>query len=301
MSASSRKKKGTARFDSLLEGCERGSDDVPHWRSIKARGFSGAGKTHFGLTYFAHEVKSHGVKPEEALMCILDCDFEGQRELIVRDDIIPANLKSRILRKVCTEPEQVNDYARAFIYAMREHAEKYPDGVRVVLMENEGAFYLQCRDKYSLEVHGMSEGELLLDRQKEAISQGKKTLPTYEEGQMHAYKVINKMFSDPFYRLKLACNSVGFDFISTVLLREFTENYGTPQAKKEIRAQGRPDLTDPLFDWIIDFEVRQRTKSGDLQTQHLAVVRKSRECKPFRLRNPSQTRFWAAVAKSSGE
>ncbi len=299
MSASTRKKKGTARYDDLLAGCERGSDEIQHWRSIKARGFSGAGKTHFGLTYFAYRAKD--LDPKETLMCILDCDFEGQRELIVRDEIIPPNLRSRILRKVCTDPEQVNDYARAFIHAMREHAEKYPTGVRVMLLENEGAFYLQCRDKYSLEVHGLTEGELLLDRQKAAISQGKKTLPTYEEGQMHAYKVINKMFSDPFYRLKLACNSVGFDFISTVLLREYTENYGTPNAKKSVRAQGRPDLTDPLFDWIVDFEQRQRTKGGTLETQHIAVVRKSRECKPFRLQSPTQDRFWKAVEKSGAE
>lgn len=296
MSAATRKKKGTARYDHLLAGVERGSDDIQHWRSIKARGFSGAGKTHFGLTYFAHQAK--GKDPESTLMCIIDCDFEGQRELITRDEIIPPNLRSRIMRKVCTDPEEVNDYARAFIHAMREHANEYPNGTRVMLLENEGAFYLQCRDKYSLEVHGLTEGELLLDRQKAAISQGKKTLPTYEEGQMHAYKVINKMFSDPFYRLKLACNSVGFDFISTVLLREYIENYGTPQAKKEVRAQGRPDLTDPLFDWIVDFEQRQRTKGGTLETKHIAVVRKSRECKPFRLQDPTQARFWKAVDKS---
>lgn len=293
VSASSKKKKGTAKYDALLANVELGSDMKRAWRSIKARGFSGAGKTHFGLTYFAH--RSKDLDPEACLMCIIDCDFEGQRELIVRDEIIPPELRSRIMRRVCTDPEDVNDYARAFIYAMKEHAKEYPDGIRVILMENEGSFYLQCRDKYSLEVHGMSEGELLLDRQKAAVSQGKKTLPTFEEGQMHAYKVINKMFSDPFYRLKLACNSVGFDFISTVLLREFTENYGTPQAKKEVKAQGRPDLTDPLFDWIVDFEVRQRTKGGDLQTQHIAVVRKSRECKPFRLSQPTQERFWKAV------
>jgi len=295
MSASRKKKKGTARYDDLLAGCERGSDMQKRVRSIKARGFSGSGKTHFGLTYFAHMAEDKD--PAESLMCIIDCDFEGQRELITRDNICPPSLRPRILRKVCTSPEEVNDYARAFIHAMREHAEQYPDGNRVILMENEGAFYLQCRDKYSLDVHGMTEGELLLDRQREAVASGKKTLPTYEEGQMHAYKVINKMFSDPFYRLKLACNDIGFDFISTVLLREYTENYGTPQAKKEVKAQGRPDLTDPLFDWIVDFEVRQRTKGGNLDTQHLAVVRKSRECKPFRLQDPSQERFWKAVER----
>jgi len=296
MSASNRKKKGTAKYDALLAQCEIGSEMLSINRSIKSRGFSGAGKTHFGLTYFAHQGKD--LPPEASLLCIIDCDFEGQRELIMRDEIIPQRLKSSIMRKVCTDPEDVNNFARAFIHKMKLHAQEYPDGNRVILLENEGSFYLQCRDKYSLEVHGMTEGDLLLDRQKQAVSQGKKTLPTYEEGQMHAYKVINKMFSDPFYRLKLACNDVGFDFISTVLLREYTENYGTPQARKDVKAQGRPDLTDPLFDWIIDHEVRQRTQKGVLDTQHIVVVRKSRECSPFRLSKPSQERFWAAVSKS---
>ena len=142
-------------------------------RHIKLQGFSGAGKSTWGLTFFSHHAAD--VAPEAALMCIIDCDLEGQADLVARDDIVPPNLRSRILRKVCRTPDEVNDISLAFIDLMRQHQEEHPDGVRVMVMENEGAYYLSCREHYAVSVHGKSEGELLLSRQQEAISQGKKT------------------------------------------------------------------------------------------------------------------------------
>tara|TARA_R110000824_G_scaffold38186_2_gene116953 strand:- start:1398 stop:1907 length:510 start_codon:yes stop_codon:yes gene_type:complete len=164
-----------------------------------------------------------------------------------------------------------------------------------MIFENEGAYYLACRDHYSLEVHGKNEAELLLQRQQQAISEGKKTLPTFQEGQMHSYKVINKIFFQPFQRLKIAGELYGFHFISTVLLRTYTENFGTANENRVVSAAGRPDQTDPIFDWILEFSQQQRTKGAELKTRHIVTVKKSRQCKPFRLANPSQEKFWKAV------
>ena len=174
-------------------------------RHMKVQGFSGSGKSTFALTFFAHHASKVG--PKASLMCIIDCDLEGQADLVARDEIVPADIRPRILRKVCRTPDEVGDMSLAFIDLMRQHKEEYPDGVRVMVMENEGAFYLSCREHYSSSVHGMTEGELLLSRQQEAISQGKKTLPAYSEGQMHAYKVINKIFYSPYERLKIGGQS----------------------------------------------------------------------------------------------
>ena len=40
-----------------------------------------------GLTFFSHHAAD--VAPEAALMCIIDCDLEGQADLVARDDIVP--------------------------------------------------------------------------------------------------------------------------------------------------------------------------------------------------------------------
>lgn len=298
MAKNGNSKKKADRYAALIASCDTGDSMVTQrTRHMKIQGFSGSGKSTFALQFFSHHAK--GLKPEEALMCIIDCDLEGQADLVARDDIVTESLRPRILRKVCRTPDEVNDISMAFIDLMRQHKEEHPNGVRVMVMENEGAFYLSCREHYATSVHGMSEGELLLSRQQEAISQGKKTLPAYAEGQMHAYKVINKLFYSPYERLKIAGEMYQFHFLATVLLKTKTENYGTPNENRVVLAAGRPDITDPLFDWIVEMTQQQRTKGGEIESRHFASIKKSRACKPFRIENPTQERFWMAVDKAT--
>ena len=196
---------------------------------MKLQGFSGSGKTNFYLTMFND--MAAGKKPDEVLLCIIDCDLEGQADLIARDSIVDPAIRKRILRKVCTKPDEVNEMVLAFIDLMRQHQEQHPAGVRMIVLENEGAYYLGCRNHYAESVHGMSEAELL-SRQQQALREGKKTLPTFEEGQMHSYKVINKLFVQPFERLKMGAELYGAHFISTTLLKSRTEGFGTPTPLK---------------------------------------------------------------------
>ena len=298
MATARNSKKKAENYAALIASCDTGSDMVKNrTRHMKIQGFSGSGKSTYALQFFSHHAK--GMAPEAALMCIVDCDLEGQADLVARDEIVTENLRPRILRKVCRTPDEVNDISMAFIDLMGKHKEEHPDGVRVMVMENEGAFYLSCREHYSTSVHGMTEGDLLLSRQQEAISPGKKTLPAYAGGQMHAYKVINKLFYSPYERLKIGGEIYGYHFLSTVLLKTKTENYGTPNENRVILAAGRPDMTDPLFDWIIEMTQQQRTKGGEIEARHYVSIKKSRACKPFRLENPTQERFWKAVDKAS--
>jgi len=286
-------------YSAIIDSCETGTDMVNsrERRHIKLQGFPGGGKTHFAITYFAHLCK--GRKPEEVLFTIIDCDLEGQRDLVKREEILPKEFRSRLYRKVARDPEEVNDIALAFIDLHRQHHEKFPDGVRAMLMENEGAYYMSCRDHYSVTVHGKTEADLLLARQSQAVSEGKKTLPVFAEGQMHSYKVINKMFSQPYERLKVGAEIYDYHFLSTVLMRSYTENFGTANENRVVASAGRSDITDPLFDWIIELTQQQRTVKGELRTRHIAEIRKSRSCKPFRIENPTQPKFWDAVAKQA--
>lgn len=290
-------KKKTDKYAELIASCDTGEDMIKKRpRHMKLQGFSGSGKSTFALSFFNHHASE--VKPEQALMCIIDCDLEGQADLVARDEIVSPSLRPRILRKVCRTPDEVNDMVLAFIDLMKQHHEEHPDGVRVICLENEGAFYMGCREHYAQSVHGMSEADLLLYRQQEARSQGKKTLPTFEEGQMHAYKVINKLFYTPYERLKIGGEIFNYHFLSTVLLKTKTDNYGTPNETRVVLASGRPDMTDPLFDWIVELTQQQRTKGGEVESRHFAHIKKARACKPFRVENPTQDRFWRAVEKA---
>ena len=284
-----------SKVDELLADCQTGDQmSQRRWRHMKLQGFPSAGKSHFALQFWAHEAMKG--KPEEALLTVIDFDYEGQAELVARDDIVPEQLRSRIMRKVVRNVQEVDLYVQAFIRAHSRHAEEHPDSTaRMLMFENEGAFYLAVRDFYSIEVHGQTEADLMLSRQQEAISNDKKTLPTFKEGQMHAYKVINKKFSDPFQRCKVAGEAIGFHFVSTVLLKNQTKGYGTAQETAIVVADGRPNITDPLFDWILEFEQQQKMNGGELMTRHTLTVRKSRSCTPFRLVNPSQDSFWTTV------
>lgn len=294
-------KKKKTDYSALIATADTGTSmaESKPLRHMKLQAFPGGGKSHFSLSFFDHEMKTAGLKPEEGLMTIIDCDLEGQRDLVARDDILSPELRPRLYRKVCRTPEEVNQMVLAFIDLHRQHAEEHPDGVRVMCMENEGAYYLACRDYYSLEVHGKSEAEQLLSRQAQAISEGKKTLPMFAEGQMHSYKVINKMFFQPYERMKVGAEIYKYHFISTVLLKSYTEGYGTANENRVVAAAGRADLTDPLFDWIIELTQQQRTVKGELKTRHVSEIRKSRTCKPFRIENPTQEKFWNAVKKQS--
>jgi len=288
-------------YSALIESADTGTQMVASkpLRHMKLQGFPGGGKSHFALAFFTHEYKISDLKPEECLMTVIDCDLEGQRDLVARDDILDPELRSRLYRKITRTPEDVNDMCLAFIDLHRQHAEKYPDGLRVMVMENEGAYYLNCRDYYSMEVHGKTEADQLLTRQAQAISEGKKTLPMFAEGQMHSYKVINKMFFQPYERLKVGAEIYKYHFLSTVLMKQYTEGYGTANENKVVASAGRADLTDPLFDWIVELTQQQRTVKGELRTRHIAEIRKSRTCKPFRIENPTQESFWNAVKKQT--
>ena len=92
----------------------------------------------------------------------------------------------------------------------------------------------------------------------------------------------------------------GAHFIGTTLMKTRTEGFGTNDAKEITVSAGRPDITDPLFDWILEFSSQQRIKAGELQVRHMVQVKKSRACAPpFILDNPTQERFKKACDKSS--
>ena len=96
-------------------------------------------------------------------------------------------------------------------------------------------------------------------------------------------------------RLAVRCITTTSSTISQDQDRELRHT----KRERIVLAAGRPDMTDPLFDWIVEMTQQQRTVKGEVESRHFAHIKKSRACKPFRLENPSQERFWRAVEKAS--
>ena len=172
---------------------------------MKLQGFSGAGKTHFYLTMFSDLAK--GRNPDEASLCIIDCDMEGQADLIGRDSIVPEGLRPTNLPK--------GVYARrSERHGSRIHWFTSPTQSRAPRWCSHG-----CLGERRCVLHRLSqslrwirsrngEADLLLARQQQALREGKKTLPTFEEGQMHSYKVINRLFITPYEQPQDGCGDV---------------------------------------------------------------------------------------------
>ena len=227
------------------------------------KGFSGAGKTHFYLTMFSDLAK--GRNPDEASLCIIDCDMEGQADLIGRDSIVPEGLRPRIFRKVCT---QLTKWTTWFSHSLIYFTNTKPSTPMVFA-------WLSWRTKVRFTsvvaittLNPFTEWARLICcwlANNEALREGKKTLPTFEEGQMHSYKVINRLFITPYERLKMGAEMCGAHFIGTTLMKTRTEGFGTNDAKEITVSTGRPDITDPLFDWILEFSSQQRIKAGELR------------------------------------
>ena len=103
-------------YDALIAACDTGDSMIQNrLRHMKLQGFSAGGKTHFALSFFAH--LAEGKNPDECLMTIIDCDLEGQADLVAREDVLPAELRPRLLRKVCRNPKDVNDMVMALVSA----------------------------------------------------------------------------------------------------------------------------------------------------------------------------------------
>lgn len=312
MSVKRRGKKKEKDWSSIAALVKSGSElATTQWRHVKVQGQSGRGKTHFMLKHIEY-FKEQGLSPEEVLVCIIDCDLEGQAELIRRESVVPKEYRDCVKVITAVNPPDVYEAYEYFVHLMREHTKAHPESTgRMLIFENEGAYYNRVRNYYAEEVYGIPERELLLQRQQEArqettgSGQRKKTKPQFEEGPMHAYKVINKVFGDIFHDLKMAAEIIGFHFFCSTLEREVSTMFDSRKGEESIGdtkiiTSGRPDITDPLFDMTIRFDYEEKTKRQQKGGQKVLrkwwlKVLKTRMCRPFHIDNCTVKEFWDAV------
>lgn len=285
--------------DLALLGIQRGGEIInTDSYCLKIEGERGSGKTSFLLEEVAAAADKYG--EDRVLCCIIDMD-NGTRRIFSREDIVPIETRKCFMRKVVDHFEDVYTYLEVFADLLAKHAKEYPDNAaRWLVLENEGAFYLSCRDHYSTEVHGMPERDLMKARMAQARSEtkynpttgkmeAKKMLPTYAEGRRAAYSVINRNYKDFFVHALLLADQFSCNFIFTTLAEKKTVFQDDKATDKTFMAvQGKPDKCDQYPDFILQLF----TEGEDEKTKFMMRCTKNRDGQRFRMDNNGPELFW---------
>ena len=265
---------------------------------LKVEGERGAGKTTFLLEEVVAAAEKYGA--ERVLCCIVDMD-NGARRIFSREDIVPEEYRRCFMRKVVDHFEDVYVFLDVFTDLLAKHNADYPtDSARFLVLENEGAFYLSCRDHYSNEVHGMPERDLMRARMAQARQEtkynattgkmeAKRMLPTYAEGRRAAYSVINRNYTDFFVHASKMCDEINCNFIYTTLAIK-SQIYQNDQAtdKWVVTPQGKPDKTDQYPDFIISLFVEEERGDDKFKLK----CTKNRDGPRFKMENLGPDAFW---------
>ena len=268
---------------------------------LKIEGERGAGKTTFLLEEVVKAAEKYGA--DRVLCCIVDMD-NGARRIFSREDIVPEKYRQCFMRKVVDHFEDVYVFLDVFTDLLAKHNADYPtDSARFLVLENEGAFYLSCRDHYAEEVHGMPERDLMRARMAQARQEtkynastgkmeAKRMLPTYAEGRRAAYSVINRNYTDFFVHASKMCDEINCNFIYTTLaIRSQIWQNDQATDKWVVTPQGKPDKTDQYPDFILSLFVEEERGLDKFKLK----CTKSRDGPRFKMENLGPGAFWDFV------
>lgn len=294
--------------DFTMLGIQTGDDikSTPAY-CLKLEGERGAGKTTFLLDEVTSAARKYGA--DRVLCCIIDMD-NGARRLFNREDIVPEEYKGCFMRKVVSHFEDVYNFLQIFVDILTDHYLKYPtESARFLVLENEGQFWLSCRDHYAEDVHNMPERELMQARMAQAKSEmkynpttgkmeSKKMLPTFSEGRRAAYTVINRNYMDFFISALALADEINCNFIYTTLAvkkQVFQNDQATD--KWVLDTQGRPDKSDGYPDFIVQLFVDEGG-GKDKEDVFMMKCTKNRDGPRFKMENHGPNLFWDFIAKA---
>lgn len=159
---------------------------------IQLEGMAGSGKSHFLLSIIKHMNEKMGIPLNDILVCFIDCDKKGVAPLLF-SQVIPLDFQERIRYAKCDTIWEVYDAYKIFDAELLEHKMKTGvDGWMVI--ENMGSVWYFCQRDYVEAAYRIPYTQLLMERQEEAHSRGKKTLPALD--QMLDYRNINPLHNE---------------------------------------------------------------------------------------------------------
>ena len=216
----------------------------------------------------------------EALLCIIDCDMEGQADLIGATPLFPKDYVHESSERCVLIPDEVNDMVLAFIDLLHQHKAEHPMQFVRLSWRTKVRFTSVVNNHYAESVHGMSEADLLLELANNKHWEKEEDSSNLWRRQMHGYKVINRTFITPYSASRWVRRCVGATSLERLSWR-LAPKVSEQTMQRKSRYQRTTDITVPLFDWILEFSSQQRIKAGELRVRHMVQVKKSRACGSF--------------------
>jgi Ni2+-binding GTPase involved in maturation of urease and hydrogenase len=159
---------------------------------IQLEGMAGSGKSHMILQIIKHMHEVMKIKLEDIKMCFIDCDKKGIAPLLY-SQTIPTEYQDCIRYAKCENIWEVYEATDIFEKELRDHKAKTGvDGWLVI--ENMGEVWYYCQRDYVEAAYDIPYVQLLMEKQEEAVSRGKKTLPALD--QMLDYRNINPLHNE---------------------------------------------------------------------------------------------------------
>ncbi|MHA1167243.1 MAG: hypothetical protein ACTSRU_05435 [Candidatus Hodarchaeales archaeon] len=288
----------------MAQGIESGTEiGVGDTKIIKLEGERGSGKSHFWVREVIRAAEDVGA--EEVISCCMDMDG-GLKILFKNKVIVPVKYRRCFLRKIVKSYEDLYDTLNVFERVFRLHREKYPDGKRFIILENEAHIYESCVENYAVQVEGVGVGDLMVRRQVEAKAKGKFTQPLFPN-KMQAYGAINYTFVKFFDNVMILVNETNGSLFWTTMIvpkAEYKDNEATGNWVRQV--QGKPEKTDGYADVIAEFRVEseEKKRKGQLKItdKYHIILKKNRYGQRFAIQDQTPTKLFEALdAQIEGE
>jgi hypothetical protein len=277
-------------------------------RHFKLMGPSGHGKTQLLLSELKY-MKALGFTPEEVVMCIIDCDTQGQEWQIHDKKLVDPDYARCIYKYTARNYVGVMAILQHFQdNVIAQYRADFPDKpeCRYIGLEDEAKFWLYVRNFYAKMSRGEgvdTELDLMLKARRIQAKTGK-FAPTYAEGRREAFGSINGLFHQFFDELKLGAGELGYNAFLTAKMVHKTLDWGKPTEREVLRAEGRPEITNGYFDFVFRLEmssedVWDKKLKQQAVTNRFAIVvdssGKTRRGRGFRIRNKGAQYLWEYV------
>lgn len=302
-------------------------EDLP--QRAKLIGVKGSGKTTFAIAQVLW-MKNHGVTPEDFLMCIIDWDIRGHA-IILKEYLEDFGLEEYAPNVHCRTISGVEEsyaweefYTKKLMNHMGEFEvdengvtkkdssgkplfKKIEGRYGILFLDDEGKFYGTTQNEYCLMTKGKSlrerytEVQLQAVKEQKVLQQAGKLKPgqqvfkaIHPEGQMKSYAVINKNFGEIFELAAFA--AVDYGFMLYVATREKWQvvEWGEDAQHEELKALGRPDLIDWMFDYVLRFVNVEDEERGDTYLVQVTRTRSQKIPKwsVYKITRESASKFW---------
>ena len=243
------------------------------WR-IGTIGPAGTGKTDFSLSVLNDLIYEQNLSPEACLLCFIDLD--GGVAPLLRKNVIPPELKSRLRYTMCSTFREVELATDTFFKSLEAHREKHGNKGCWIVVDNMQKAWEMSRDQYAMNVYGFSMRELMEIKRKEALAAGKKTLPTFN--MEFDYQIINPYHND----WAQSFNQSGFNYVwlSPISQELVTDKNGNV---KEVIERWGQKANPQRVDYILRKYIEGQTFLGDVMKSRTTSLY------PNRIANPNFT------------